>query len=68
MDGFIAKKSCGVFGGPELVAAGPLSLAIESAFCFKGSLRVSKSLCNSASPLLVSEFDIWLSFCATLFA
>ena len=50
MDGFRAKKSCCIFGGPELVVAGLLSLVIGSAFCFKDSLRVSKGLCNS--PLL----------------
>ena len=47
MDGVRAKKSCGVFGGPELEVAGLLSLLIGRAFCFKGSLRVGKGLCNS---------------------
>ena len=47
MDWLKVKKSCGVFGGPELVVAGLLSVAIDCVFCFKGSFRVSKGLCNS---------------------
>ena len=61
MLGLGVRKSFGVLDDLGLLVVGPLSLGIETAFCFEGSQGVMKRSCSSPSHKLGSEVSSRLS-------